>query len=231
MSSSRNSTPNSTSNNSMKRSAIALTVAVAACGIAACSPDAPKTAEDSAEAARAVAASTIAAERKELIPEGESASVSAPTPPVSTDKPAGEWEVTAAGIGTLRAGMSLDEAKIILHDNLAIPTKLQECDFVRTKTGPKGIMFMVEKGAIARVDVTSGSVATAEGAKIGDSEERIKSLYPGQVAVQPHKYTEGHYLVITPKGGGDNRIVFDTDGKKVTRYRSGRMPAVQYVEG
>src|SRR5215212_5952661 len=111
MSTLRDSTQNSTSNNSMKRSAIAFTLVVAAFDIAACSPDAPKTAEDSAEAARVVAESTIAAERKELIPKGESASVSAPTPPASTDKPAGEWEVTAAGIGTLRAGMSLDEAK------------------------------------------------------------------------------------------------------------------------
>src|SRR5215212_2559327 len=115
MSTSRNSTPNSTSNNSMKRSAIALTLVVAACDLAACSPDAPKTAEDSAEAARAVAQSTIAAERKELIPKGESASATMPTPPASTDKPAGEWEVTAAGIGTLKAGMSLDEAKIVMR--------------------------------------------------------------------------------------------------------------------
>lgn len=92
-------------------------------------------------------------------------------------------------------------------------------------------MVMVEKDEISRVDVTAGSVATVEGAKIGDSEDRIKSLYPGRVAVQPHKYTDGHYLVVTPKSGGDNRIVFETDGKKVLRYRSGRMPAVQYVEG
>jgi hypothetical protein len=27
------------------------------------------------------------------------------------------------------------------------------------------------------------------------------------------------------------RIVFETDGQRVTRFRAGRLPAVQYVEG
>ena len=90
---------------------------------------------------------------------------------------------------------------------------------------------MVEKGTVSRVDITQGTVATTKGARIGDSEDRIKSLYPGQVKVMPHKYTDGHYLVVTPAGGGENRIVFETDGEKVLRYRSGREPAVEYVEG
>jgi hypothetical protein len=197
----------------------------------ACVSDAPKTAEDSAVAARAVAESTIAAERKDVIPPGESASTNpAPTPQPEQPK-AGEWEVTPAGIGDIRAGMSMDEARIVMHGEFEIPANLGECGYIKPKSGPKGIMIMVEKGEISRVDVTSGSVATVQGAKIGDSEDRIKSLYPGQVEVQPHKYTDGHYLVVTPKGGGSNRLVFETDGKKVTRYRSGRLPAVQYVEG
>jgi len=182
----------------MNRSLIAFTLA-----ITACSPDAPKTADDSA----------------------------VPSPPPAVQTRAREWEVTPAGLGSLKAGMSLDEANIIMHNDLQIPSKLEECDFIKTKSGPKGIMIMVEKGEISRVDITSGAVATVEGARIGDTEDRIKSLYPGQVTVQPHKYTSGHYLVVAPKGGGDNRIIFETDGKRVTRYRSGRMPAVQYVEG
>jgi hypothetical protein len=186
---------------------------IVACFAAACVSDAPKTAGDSAAAAREVAA----------------VNTPAPTP---AEKPAGEWEVTPAGIGSLRAGMGIAEAQIVMHDNLEVPANLGECGYVKPKTGPQGITIMVEKGEmISRVEVNSGTVATVEGAKIGDTEDRIKSLYPGQVAVQPHKYTDGHYLVVTPKTGGDYRIVFETDGKKVTRYRSGRLPAVEYVEG
>lgn len=209
----------------MKRSIFALVSL-----LVACTSDAPKTAEDSAAIARAAAESTAAAERSKLTPPGESVATTAPTPPPA-EKKTGEWEVTPAGIGQLKAGMSLDEVKIISRDNLVIPAKLEECDYIKPKTEPKGVMIMVEKGEVARVDVISGAVATAEGAKIGDSEERIKSLYPGQVEVQPHKYTSGHYLVVTPTSGGNNRLIFETDGKKVLRYRSGRLPAVQYVEG
>ena len=62
------------------------------------------------------------------------------------------------------------------------------------------------------------------------TEARIKQLYPG-VATTPHKYVAGgHYLTVT---GSDpaNRIVFETDGSKVTTFRSGRTPEVENVEG
>jgi hypothetical protein len=92
---------------------------------------------------------------------------------------------------------------------------------------------MMDNSKVARVDVReTSSIRTAEGAGIGDTEEQIKTLYPGQFTVQPHKYTDGHYLVIKPNGSlANERIIFETDGKKVLQFRSGRTPAVEYVEG
>lgn len=208
----------------MKRSAIAIAFIATAC-----TSDAPKTAEDSAVRERARVDSSIEAARKALVPPGESASV--PVAPPPADRQAGEWDITPEGIGALKAGMSLDEAKIVMHGNLVVPAKLEECDYVSFRNAPAGLAAMVEKGEISRVEVRNGTVATAEGARIGDTEEKVKSLYPGIVTVRPHKYTDGHYLVVTPKDAGENRIVFETDGKKVTRYQSGRRPAVEYVEG
>lgn len=130
--------------------------------------------------------------------------------------------------------MTLDEARILLGDDLIVPAKLEECDWIRVRNAPPRLLVMVEQGKISRTDVDSGTaIATTAGARIGDTEERIKSLYPGQVTVQPHKYTDGHYLIVTPADAADKdfRIVFETDGSKVTRYRSGKIPSVQYVEG
>ncbi|MFL5569051.1 MAG: hypothetical protein ACJ772_00590, partial [Gemmatimonadaceae bacterium] len=60
---------------------------------------------------------------------------------------------------------------------------------------------------------------------------RIKSLYAGRLTTTPHKYTPGaHYLTVTSPSDPNARIVFETDGSKVTEYRSGRTPAVEYVE-
>jgi len=87
------------------------------------------------------------------------------------------------------------------------------------------------------VDIEDKSaITTLSGAKIGDTEARIKALYPGQIKVSPHKYTGdsgGHYLTFVPKDKSDRfyRLIFETDGKQVTNFRSGKLPEVEYVEG
>jgi hypothetical protein len=129
--------------------------------------------------------------------------------------------------------MTVAEANAASGGRLQIPGTMEECDWVNIKGEPEGLSMMIEKGTISRIDVVRAStIATTTGARIGDSEDRIKSLYPG-VVVQPHKYTDGHYLVVTPAAAADKdfRIVFETDGAKVLRYRSGKVPAVEYVEG
>ena len=90
---------------------------------------------------------------------------------------------------------------------------------------------MLENGRIARIEIRNGSIPTAQGARIGDTEARINPLHAGRVTTSPHKYTPGgHYLTVTLGSDTTRRIVFETDGKVVTNYRSGALPAVEYVE-
>ena len=208
-----------------KFSALAALALVTAC------TEKPQTAEDSAVAARSRMDSIIGQERV-LRPEGESAVAPRPvdTATSAEDRVAGDWQVTYAGIGSIRAGMGLDELKIVSRDGYTIPAKLDECDYIRPKTGHDGVALMIVKGEVARVDIMRGPTETLDGAKIGDTEARIKELYGDRVKVMPHKYTSGHYLVVTPSASSNNRIVFETDGNKVLRYRSGREPEVEYVE-
>ena len=145
-------------------------------------------------------------------------------------------KVAINGIGSIRVGMTVAEA------SRASDTKLvgkiePNCYYVQPQNVPKGLGFMVTDGRIARVSVYEKShITTLSGAKIGDTEARIKALYPGQIKVSPHKYTGdrgGHYLTYVPKDKSDRnyRIVFETDGKRVLRFRSGKLPEVEYVEG
>ena len=92
---------------------------------------------------------------------------------------------------------------------------------------------MVEAGSIARVDVDSAGVATAEGVRVGDAEDQVQQRYAGRVEVSPHKYVEGHYLTVTPASPGDSafRLVFEVRKGRIVRYRAGRLPPVEYVEG
>jgi hypothetical protein len=94
------------------------------------------------------------------------------------------------------------------------------------------VRVMVEGGRIARVDVDSAGVRTAAGVGIGDSEDQIQRLYPRRVSTTPQKYTSGHYLTVIPSASDSTHaIVFETSDGKVTRFRAGRRPQVEYVEG
>jgi hypothetical protein len=147
----------------------------------------------------------------------------------------GALRVTLYGIGPVRAGMSVAEASAALGVPLELPesARAAECEYVRLSGRADGVLLMVENLRIARVDVRSGATETEEGARIGDSDERIRGLYAGRVTASLHKYTEGQYLTVTPASPADSafRLVFETEGGRVTRYRSGKLPQVEYVEG
>ncbi|HKR09070.1 MAG TPA: hypothetical protein VJS39_07775 [Gemmatimonadaceae bacterium] len=141
------------------------------------------------------------------------------------------WTVTANGIGPLRAGMTVVEANKAVG-GFSVPSGADPaCSYANLKNAPDGLAVMLENNKIARVEIRSGSIPTAEGARIGDNESRIRSLYSGRVTTSVHKYvTGGHYLTVTPVADTTHRIVFETDGKVVTNYRAGVLPAVEYVE-
>jgi hypothetical protein len=155
------------------------------------------------------------------------------------------------GIGPIRVGMTIAEAET------SAKVKLIEkggragtggCYSVQPQSGPQNLAFMVisnrkdnrivrTQDRIARVDVYKGSrVTTLSGAKIGDTEARIKSLYANRIQVTPHKYTAqqgGHYLTFMPTDAVDRdfRLIFETLQGRVTQFRSGKLPEVEFVEG
>lgn len=128
--------------------------------------------------------------------------------------------------------MTVAEARAVVPAfSVAASRDSTACTYAKTNGLPPGVMVMLEGGKIVRVEVRRGTIATSTGARIGDSEDRIKTLYSGQVTVSPHKYTPaGHYLTVAPSSSAD-RIIFETDGKRVVNYRAGQRPQVEYVEG
>jgi hypothetical protein len=139
------------------------------------------------------------------------------------------------GLGQIQIGMDLSDAVNmgLLNEN---PTMKKACDFVYPAVGagiPDGVAVMIVNGKVARIDIDTGSVTTEDGAKIGDTEDRLKSIYNGDLQVEPHKYIEGgHYMtVLGDSTSAGKAIVFETDGKTVTSFRSGRLPEVKWIEG
>lgn len=148
-----------------------------------------------------------------------------------------ESQVGTNGIGSVLIGQTISEAVKASGLNMkqVYGGDPKYCTYFKPVGGLDGVSFMVSNYRIVRVDIDNPRVTTFRGAKIGDSEERIKYLYQEQIHVQKHPYIRfgGHYLVFIPRDQEDSnyRVIFETDGQKVLRYRAGKLPEVEYIEG
>jgi hypothetical protein len=141
------------------------------------------------------------------------------------------------GIGPVHTGMTVKEAESASGRRFIVdkPSLGNSCTYA-TARGLNGVSFMVIKGIIERVDISDRTIMTLRGAKIGDSVQRIKTLYPNQIKTTPHPYGRGpgsHYLTFVPRDREDQdyRLIFETSQGNVTRFRGGRLPEVDYIEG
>lgn len=136
--------------------------------------------------------------------------------------------------GPVKIGMTLPQAARALGVSVTRDAGYDGdgCYYASPKEGGfKSVAFMMSGRRIVRVDVDNGDYATNRGARVGDSEARIKRLYRSRYKVIPHKYLDdGHYLEVEAENGR-YYIIFETDGKRVTRYRVGIPEYVGYVEG
>lgn len=200
---------------------------IVALAIVACADESPRDGTDQSAIDAELERALAAAEPTKASP-GGSAELGEDAVVIDPD-----WRVEVTGYGPVRIGMSVDEVVEALGGAVAVPEELGGCDYLFPRGWPEGISVMVVEGRVARIDVSRGQVKTAEGVGIGTTEQEILELYPGQVEVLPHKYTEGNYLIVSPAGPleAEYRIVFETDGAVVERYRVGVLPAVEWVEG
>lgn len=100
---------------------------------------------------------------------------------------------------------------------------------------PSEFNFMIGDGKFVRFGTESAKFVAPGGGKVGMDKAAIGTLYAGKVEEQPHKYTDGQYLRIKDPAGGKGVLIFETDAKgddaKVTEWRVGVPPEVDYIEG
>ena len=155
------------------------------------------------------------------------------TPPSSPESArAGSAKgVSFNSVGQLRVGMSAADARAALGMPASSAASPDECRYLDTR-GRSHVFVMLVRDTVARLDVRDSTLTTQAGARIGDTEARVLELYRGRVTTEPHKYVQGgHYLVVASPTDSTRRLVFETDGNRVTYYRVGRMPEVMWVEG
>ena len=133
-------------------------------------------------------------------------------------------------IGPVRVGMTLDEARAAAGQELRQQGDVMgNCVYYAPRSKDPDVSFMVIDGVLSRIDVDRGGTSTQEGIAIGASEADVERTYPS-TTVSKHYYTEGHYLRVL-SDDGSSAYLFETDGTKVTRFRSGIPSAIDRVEG
>ncbi|HUH54507.1 MAG TPA: lectin [Rhodanobacter sp.] len=138
------------------------------------------------------------------------------------------------GYGDVRFGM--DEAAFAeawRGELKGAPSPGSSC-FHKTPKGvtpPADVAFMFEGGRFVRYDVGTVKETAPGGGKVGMDEARIRALY-AHVDAQPHKYVSGASYLRIAAPHGDEVLVFETDAQgKITRWRVGVPPQIDYVEG
>lgn len=108
------------------------------------------------------------------------------------------------------------------------------CAYLKSATLPERLGVMFERGRVVRIDVREAGIPTASGIQVGATEEQVTRVYGRKIRVEPHKYDpNGHYLRFVASDAADRLfgLIFETDGSRVTSYRTGLVSAVLLVEG
>lgn len=166
-----------------------------------------------------------------------------PAPTVTTTTAAPERlsassRLSLDGLGPVDIGMTLDQASAAAGTpiRLAPDPYDGDCHYAYAAGLPE-VGFMVINGRIARVDIGDRSgrrMTTVSGVGTGDAEEAVKRTYPGRIRVEDHPYLPtGHYLIYVPADPAFAHLsmIFETDGRAVTRFRAGMKGAVAQIEG
>lgn len=209
--------------------AFAAAVALAACSSerpadAAPAPDAPASATHDASADTAPA----------VVDDQPAAHV----PPATAGEAAVDTPVRYDGFGPSDYGANEESIRQSWGRDLGSPKPDEPggCYYlIPQPIGTTGftIAFMMEGDRFVRTDVRNDRYTAPGGGKVGMTAADIERLYAGRVTEGPHKYVEGgKTLRIPAPDGGKGVLLFETDAAgKVTQFRTGVAPQVDYVEG
>ena len=193
-------------------------------------------------ASNATNAPPVADQPTEDIPPATMPSAASLPSPASTQTPmpaadGADAQASFAGYGDVKFGIAAADMEKAWGGELKTLGKdaNPSCYFMTpkwTKT-PAEFAFMIGDGKFARYGTDSAKYVAPGGGKVGMTVQELQALYHDALQSTPHKYVEGgHDLSMPASGVAPTKLVFESDAAgKVTEWRVGLAPQVDYVEG
>ncbi|MGQ0679143.1 MAG: hypothetical protein ACT4OM_05720 [Actinomycetota bacterium] len=105
-------------------------------------------------------------------------------------------------------------------------------------TSPLAFMIVNNSAGLpelARIDILAGGFRTNSGIQVGSTEQEVQTAFGNSSPLPPRSFIGPpfRYLTATPRQAADAnfRLVFESDGARVVRYRAGRLPEVLNKNG
>jgi hypothetical protein len=159
-----------------------------------------------------------------------------PTPTVAVATRVTEAdELRIDGLGPMTIGMHVNDVERATGMEVDIASDFSpQCRYGQLVGGPHDLFLMFSGRVLVRIDVGAESaIETDAGIGVGDSISEVEDAYGDELQRELHPYLgdRGSYLIFDPEPEDGLLIIFETNRRSVTSFRSGFDEQVRYIEG
>jgi hypothetical protein len=159
-----------------------------------------------------------------------------PTPTVAVATPVTEAdELRIDGLGSMTIGMHVNDVERATGMEVDISSDFSpQCRYGQLVGGPHDLFLMFSRRVLVRIDVGNESaIETDTGIGVGDPISEVEDAYGDELERELHPYLgdRGSYLIFDPEPEDGLLIIFETNRRSVTSFRSGFDEQVRYIEG
>jgi hypothetical protein len=152
-----------------------------------------------------------------------------PTPVTEAD------ELRIDGLGPMTIGMHVNDVEGATGMEVDISSDFSpQCRYGQLVGGPHDLFLMFSRRVLVRIDIgTESAIQTDTGIGVGDPISEVEEAYGDELEHELHPYLgdRGSYLIFDPEPEDGLLIIFETNRRSVTSFRSGFDEQVRYIEG
>ena len=144
-------------------------------------------------------------------------------------------ELRIDGLGSMTIGMHVGDIERATGMEVDIsPDFSLQCRYGQLVGGPRDLFLMFSRRVLVRIDIgIESAIETDTGIGVGDPISDVEEAYGDQLERELHPYLgdRGSYLIFDPEPEDGLLMIFETNRRSVTSFRSGFDEQVRYIEG